>query len=140
MRKLIAVLLAALLVVGTLVTAACSPAAETGAAPAPPATLVPVSADGTQRVSVEVGNGMRFDPSSIAVRAGQPVEVTLRNDSGISHDFTLSSGPAQPVKIVAAAGQTATGTFTIDTPGSYTFFCSVPGHEAAGRRGTITVQ
>jgi uncharacterized cupredoxin-like copper-binding protein len=25
------------------------------------------------------------------------------------------------------------------TPGAYTFYCSAPGHEAAGMRGTLTV-
>ncbi len=139
MRKSIEALGAVVLVAAVLLAAACSPASESSAAPEPPVTPI-VSADGTQRVTVEVGNAMRFDPSSIAVRAGQPVELTLRNDSRILHDFTLSSGPAQPVRIAAAGGQTATGAFTIDTPGSYTFICSVPGHEAAGMRGTIAAQ
>ena len=42
--------------------------------------------------------------------------------------------------ITANGGQTATGSFTIDTPGKYTFECSMPGHASAGMRGTITVQ
>jgi uncharacterized cupredoxin-like copper-binding protein len=47
---------------------------------------------------------------------------------------------SRPVKIEAQGGQTARGAFTIDTPGTYTFVCTVPGHAAAGMRGTITVR
>ena len=38
-----------------------------------------------------VGSGMQFAPSSLVVRAGQPVELTLRNGGGIPHDFTLAA-------------------------------------------------
>src|ERR671933_1605751 len=100
----------------------------------------PAPAAGTQQVTLTVGSAMQFAPSSLVVRAGQPVELTLRNGGGIAHDFTLAEGASRPVKIEAQAGQTARGTFTIDSPGTYAFVCSVPGHAAAGMRGTITAQ
>jgi nitrite reductase (NO-forming) len=74
------------------------------------------------------------------VKAGQPVQLTLSNTGQMQHDWSLDQGAAQPVEIVANAGQTATGTFTIPRPGTYTFVCSVPGHAAAGMKGTITAQ
>ena len=83
---------------------------------------------------------MHFAPPSLEVRAGQLVELTLRNGGAMPHDFTLADGASGPVKIEVQGGQTARGTFTIDTPGTYTFVCSVPGHAAAGMRGTITVR
>jgi len=84
---------------------------------------------------------MQFEPATLTAKAGQPVQVTLDNSSGkLAHDFDITDGVAQPVKITAQPGQTATATFTIDKPGSYTFFCSQPGHEQAGMKGTLTVQ
>jgi uncharacterized cupredoxin-like copper-binding protein len=83
---------------------------------------------------------MSFEPSSFTVRAGQPVQLTLQNEGQMPHDFTLADGINQPVKMTATGGQTASGTFTIDKPGTYSFECSMPGHASAGMRGTITAQ
>jgi uncharacterized cupredoxin-like copper-binding protein len=40
----------------------------------------------------------------------------------------------------AAAGQQASGSLTVDEPGTYGFLCSVPGHAGAGMRGSLIVQ
>jgi uncharacterized cupredoxin-like copper-binding protein len=92
-------------------------------------------AAGAQRVTVTATDAMRFEPASLAVRAGQPAELTLRNDGQIPHDFTLTEGAARPVKVVAAGRQTVTATFTISRLGSYRFICSQPGHAEAGQVG-----
>jgi uncharacterized cupredoxin-like copper-binding protein len=117
-----------------LATAACASSASSEMTPAS------VAPDGAQRVTINVGDGMKFEPAAISLRAGQPLELTLRNAGQTEHDFTLSVGVAQPVKLAVNGGQTATSTFTIDKPGTYTFECSEPGHAMAGMRGTITAQ
>jgi nitrite reductase (NO-forming) len=132
---------AILAVAGLALTTACSSgAAAAGNAPGVTATPASTSPTGAQQVSVEVGNSMSFAPATISVRAGQPVELTLRNGGLIPHDFSLAEGVSQAVKIEAGGGSSASATFTIDRPGSYTFTCSVPGHEAAGMKGTITAR
>jgi nitrite reductase (NO-forming) len=129
-----------ILVAGVTLTAAgCAPAA-TGGPGAGTAASAPASATGAQPVTVAVGNSMQFAPRSLTVRAGQPVELTLRNGGGIPHDFALAEGASDPVKIEAQGGQAARGAFTIDTPGTYPFVCTVPGHAAAGMTGTITAR
>ena len=131
---------ALILVAGVALTTACGAAAATGRPAAGVAIPAPAPATGTQPVTVTVGNSMHFAPPALVVRAGQPVELTLRNGGSIPHDFTLAGGASDPVKLEAQGGQTARGTFTIDTPGTYAFVCGVPGHAAAGMRGTITAQ
>jgi uncharacterized cupredoxin-like copper-binding protein len=124
MRKQLVIL------VGVALTTACSASAGP-VAPRP-------AQDGGQQVTLTVGNSMQFVPGSFVVRAGEPIELALRNGGGIPHDFSLAEATASPVKVEAQGGQTARTAFTIDTPGSYEFVCSVPGHAAAGMRGTIT--
>jgi uncharacterized cupredoxin-like copper-binding protein len=103
-------------------------------------TPASVAADGTQQVTISVGDGMKFQPAAVSVRAGQPLELTLRNPGQSAHDLTLNEGVAQPVKLTVAGGETSSATFAFDKPGIYKFECSSPGHALAGMRGTITVQ
>jgi plastocyanin len=123
------VLFALGLVSAALVGTACS---------GPTSSEPPVPAHG--QFTMRVDNTMKFGTPAISVEAGQPVELTLENVGGMPHDFTLSDGVAQPVKIEAAGGQTAQGSFAIDKPGTYQFVCSQPAHAMAGMRGTIVVQ
>ena len=121
---------------GLVLLTACASPANTSAAPQPRAASNPTA----QMVSVQATDSLKFEPSSITVKAGQPVELTLSNTGQMQHDWSLDQGAAQPVRMVANAGQSATGTFTIQRAGTYTFICSVPGHAAAGMKGTITAQ
>jgi uncharacterized cupredoxin-like copper-binding protein len=124
------VLLPLLLVTLALVACSPTPAPAASAASAPP-----------QQLTVKSMDTMMFDPSTLSAKAGQPIQLTLDNTSGkLQHDFDITDGVSQPVKITAQPGQTASVTFTVDKPGSYTFFCSQPGHEQAGMKGTLTVQ
>lgn len=131
-RSDIGVTVVSVLLIGLLFSSACSAAGASSQSPTP--------ISGAQQVTVTVGNGMSFDPATITVHAGQPVQLTLRNTGGTPHDFTLTDGVAQPVKITAGGGQTASGTFTVDSPGTYTFQCSMPGHAAAGMQGRLTAE
>ena len=121
----------------TAVLVACSPASSTrpaaGAAGA-------AASSAAQPVTVQGTDALKFEPSTLTVKAGQPVTLTFTNSGQTVHDWSLAQGAGQPVKISAAGGQSASGTFTIDRPGTYTFICSQPGHEAGGMKGTITAQ
>jgi uncharacterized cupredoxin-like copper-binding protein len=102
-----------------------------------PASVAP---DGTQQVTISAVEGTKFQPAAVSVRAGQPLQLALRNADQSTHDLTLSEGVAEPVKLTVNGGETASRIFTFDTPGIYKFECSMPGHALAGMRGTITVQ
>jgi uncharacterized cupredoxin-like copper-binding protein len=113
---------------------ACAPAAAGGTASSPS------TAGGTPQVTIKGTDALRFDPATITVKTGQPLQVTFQNSGQILHDFTVQDGLAQPVALTEESGKSGTATMTFDKPGTYKFFCSQPGHEAAGMLGTITVQ
>jgi nitrite reductase (NO-forming) len=125
-----------------LISAACmalGPVPATRTAPAP-AVRAPVQgqAQTAANLVTEVtitGSEFKFSPADIQVPAGQPITIHLNNAGSVEHDITVD---ALQAKIVAAAGQMAQGTLVFDKPGTYEFYCSVPGHKEAGMKGTIT--
>ena len=60
------------------------------------------------------------------------------NEGGSPHDVTFEELGDDPV-VVAQGGETATGTAELE-PGTYTYYCSVPGHRSAGMEGELTVE
>ena len=113
-----------------LFASACAPTA----APAAGAALPP------EQITVTGTDDFRFNPSTVTVQAGQPLEVTFQNGGEILHDFTVQQGLAKPVVITEDGGKSGTATVTYDKPGTYKFLCSQPGHDQLGMHGTITVQ
>ena len=94
------------------VASACAPAA----APAAGAAL------SAEQITVTGTDDFRFNPSTITVKAGQPLQVTFQNGGEILHDFTVQQGLARPVVITEDGGKSGTATITYAKPGTYKFF------------------
>lgn len=78
-----------------------------------------------------------FRPQRITIHAGENVAIALHSDD-IFHDFVVDRMVGHVVGVDGDA--TARGGLRIDRPGTYTFYCSVPGHRSAGMEGTIVVR
>jgi plastocyanin len=89
---------------------------------------------GAPEVSV-VADNLKFDPDELTVQAGDfNIELTSEDQF---HDLEIEDVPGL---VEASSGETEVSGFTIDDPGEYTFFCTVPGHRAGGMEGTLTVE
>jgi plastocyanin len=66
------------------------------------------------------------------------VTFAMPNQAPIQHDIAIK-GPVNGKGPIVGNGGTSTFTATLK-PGTYTFFCTVPGHEQAGMKGTLTVK
>lgn len=121
------------LVGAALVLAACGGDGAPAGGAADNTTTVP-----SEATTVNLGaTEFSFEPATITLDAGATVEVVLENVGVVEHDFTLDEGD---VLIHANAAETSRGTFTAPAAGTYTFFCSVPGHREAGMEGTLIVE
>jgi plastocyanin len=80
------------------------------------------------------GKNLRFTPSRITAKAGR-FNVRFQAQD-IFHTFVIQGVHGE---LDSQPGTTAGGSFTVTRPGTYTFYCSVPGHRAAGMQGTILV-
>jgi len=75
-----------------------------------------------------------FTPSTLTAAAGKTtLRLTDRGAEG--HDFTID---ALHVHITTTPGQTSDATVNL-TPGTYDYYCSVPGHLQSGMHGKLTV-
>lgn len=99
------------------------------------ASAAPSPSPGAEEVRVEVDE-FSFSPSVLELRAGETVNLVLVNRGQLPHDLTI---PALGFSLAVGPGETASAALTPQRPGSYGFFCSVPGHRSAGMVGTLVV-
>jgi plastocyanin len=82
---------------------------------------------------------LKFTKDSLSAKAGK-VTIHFANMSSVPHNMTIQQGTNG--KQVGATPTFSGGTKTLTVnlkPGTYTFYCSVPGHRQAGMQGTLTV-
>jgi plastocyanin len=82
---------------------------------------------------------LAYTSTSETAKAGN-VTVEFNNPQALTHDVAIedSSGKEVGATELIADGSDTT---TVDLkPGTYTYFCTVPGHREAGMEGTLTVK
>lgn len=77
--------------------------------------------------------------STEASAAAGDLQVTLTNGGQIEHSWLVEDHEEDLRLHVMANGDTDEGTISLE-PGSYTYYCDIPGHRSAGMEGTLTVE
>ncbi|HEV3364084.1 MAG TPA: cupredoxin domain-containing protein [Acidimicrobiia bacterium] len=79
-----------------------------------------------------------FREPDVTVPAGR-VRIGLVDEGRLPHTLVIEGVPSFKRLEVVGQGDRVTETFTI-APGTYTFYCDVPGHRQAGMHGVITAK
>jgi plastocyanin len=105
------------------------PAGGAPVSPAAPASSLKLAADPTGL--------LRYDTKQLSAKAGR-VTITFTNAASLEHNLTIAQGSTQVGATPTFSGGTRTLTLNL-MPGTYTFYCSVPGHRQSGMEGTLHV-
>jgi plastocyanin len=94
--------------------------------------------NGQLSIPADPSGALAFQFSKANAKAGS-VTLVMPNKSSVTHDISIKgAGVNKQGPRVAQGGSSK---ITVDLkPGTYTFYCSVPGHEAGGMKGTLTVK
>jgi nitrite reductase (NO-forming) len=110
--------------------------------PAPPADTTDTSgaapSGGPTVLNLEADPAMlAFKETELTAPAGE-ITLKMTNPSSIPHDIAMDEPTEVTGDVVQDGGVSE---ITVNLPaGTYEYYCSVPGHEAAGMKGTLTVR
>ena len=115
--------------------AAPAPASTSSSASAAPAAA-PTGGPQTLHLAAVPGK-LAFNTTSLSAKAGT-VTLVMANPSSLAHAVAIQGQGIDKDGKVVGNGGTSTVTAKLK-PGTYTFYCPVPGHRQAGMQGTLTV-
>ena len=130
--------LALLLVLAASVLALSACGGGSSSSSTTPATTGGGGAGGgsTVKISADPSGALKYEQTDVSATAGS-ITIDFTNMSSLPHDVTIEGNGASGATDQITDSTTST---TVDLePGTYTFFCSVDGHRAAGMEGTLTV-
>jgi plastocyanin len=124
-------------------TPTTAPATPTTSSSATSSTPVPAASGtrGGQTLSIAANPGgqLKYNTTALSAKAGN-VMISFTNMAPLGHNVTVASASGT---VLGATPTFQSGSKTLSLslkPGTYKFYCSVPGHRAAGMEGTLTVQ
>ncbi len=96
----------------------------------------PIAAEnGTLNMPADQTGQLAFASSKATAPPGA-LTIRMENKSPIQHDIALKGDGKGP-----AVGTGGTSEFKATLqPGEYEYYCTLPGHEAGGMKGTLTVK
>jgi uncharacterized cupredoxin-like copper-binding protein len=105
-----------------------------------------------RRVEIHI-HYSHFDPSELTVPHGVAITFVLVNEDPIDHEWLIGDAAfherhrtgteahhgSRPNEMSIAALTTVETTLTFKAPGTLKYICHLPGHEAYGMVGTLTI-
>lgn len=94
---------------------------------------------GTVQIEADPSGALAFTQTRIDAPAGSDT-IEFSNPSGTDHNVEIEDPNGEDVAETDTIADGKTSTTADLQPGTYTFYCAIPGHREAGMEGTITVK
>ena len=91
----------------------------------------------TKEILVE-GDEYKFTPASISVTKGESVAIVFKNVGTVRHNFMIKE--LNVASKLIGPGETDRVEFMASSSGTFSFYCSVPGHKESGMEGELLVR
>lgn len=116
---------------GSSSTSATTAAGSSSSSAGTKATVLSLAADPS--------GSLKYDKSSLAAGAGKTT-IDFSNKSPVPHNVVIADSSGKILgQTPVINGKSVPVTVDLQ-PGTYTYYCSVPGHRQAGMQGTLTVK
>ena len=90
-------------------------------------------------IAANPSGSLSYDKKTLSAKAGK-VTITMANMSPVGHNITIQQGTSGAVLGATPTFMGGTKSVSLNLKaGTYTFYCSVPGHRQGGMVGTLTV-
>jgi len=93
----------------------------------------------TISVAADPSGQLKYTTTQLTAKAGSDT-VNFDNQSSTTHNVTIEDSNGNDVGATDTISGSSTSTTVDLKAGTYKFYCSVDGHEAAGMTGTLTVK
>ncbi len=93
----------------------------------------------TVELEADPSGGLAYTTTEVDAQSGK-VTVDFTNPQGLTHDVAIENENGEEVGKTELIAESATSTTVELGPGTYTYYCTVPGHREAGMEGTLVVK
>jgi plastocyanin len=93
----------------------------------------------TLKFEADPNGQLAYTTTSATAKAGK-VTIDFNNPQALTHDVAIESASGEEVGATELISEGSDSTTVDLKPGTYHFYCTVPGHREAGMEGTLTVK
>ncbi len=84
-------------------------------------------------------SGLAYNSDAATAKAGK-VTLDFTNSQPLTHDVAIENSSGETIGQTELIAEGSDSTVVNLKPGTYHYYCTVPGHREAGMEGTLTVK
>lgn len=93
----------------------------------------------TLKFEADPNGSLAYTTKKATTKAGE-VTIEFNNPQPLEHDVAIESSSGEKIGETEIVSEGSASTTVDLKPGTYTFYCTVPGHREAGMEGTLVVK